>query len=155
MKKNDLISSLAWLIVGVLFCTGSIRLGLGTISEPGPGFFPFLMSAFLISFSLIKIISSLKKGGEVPIDTSKGYWPERDGIKRIAFVFILLFMFTIALNYLGFVLTTFLFIFSLLRFVDPQKWQTVFLTTVLTTVLSYAIFEIWLKANLPEGLLGF
>ena len=39
MKKYELISGLVWMVVGVLFLIGSIGLGLGSLGEPGPGFF--------------------------------------------------------------------------------------------------------------------
>jgi len=155
MKKYDLISGLAWLAVGVLFCIGSIGLGLGDINEPGPGFFPFCMSVCLISFSSIHFIYSLKKPGALNFAIDKRFWPETDGMKRILFTIISLFIFVIALSYIGFVLTTMLFMVFVSRFIEPQKWFTVFLLTSLTTCLSYSIFQLWLKANLPVGFLGF
>lgn len=144
-----------WLAVGVLFCIGSIGLGLGSPTEPGPGFFPFSMSVCLISFSSFHIVSSLKKSGQFNFTGSRRFWPESDGIKRILFTTIFLFMFVIALNYLGFVFTTILFMVFILKFIDPQKWFTIIVITSLATGLSYAIFQLWLKANLPTGILGF
>jgi hypothetical protein len=156
MKKHiNLISSSAWMVVAGIFCLGGIRLGLGSYDEPGPGFFPFLMSVFLFSFSLILFISSLKKVKQLNVIVSSRFWPESDGIKRILFVVVSLFMYVFVLNYLGFVLTTFFFMFFLLRVIHPHKWITVFLGAGLTAGLSYAIFELWLKAHLPVGPLGF
>jgi len=153
MKKYELTSSLAWMSVGLFFCMGSIALGLGRLHEPGPGFFPFIMSVCLISFSLIHFMSSWANVGQLSADGS--FWPGTDGIKRIAFMNVLLLAFVLALNYLGFVLTTLLFMFCLLKFVEPQKWFTIFYVTGLSTGLSYFIFEVWLRANLPTGFLGF
>lgn len=155
MKKCELTSSLVWMSVGLFFCIGSIVLGLGRLHEPGPGFFPFIMSACLISFSLIHFMSSLSKVGQFSLAGGESFWPETDGIKRIVFTNVLLLMFVLALNYLGFVLTTLLFMFSLLKFVEPQKWFTIFYVTGLSTGLSYFIFQVWLKSNLPTGFLGF
>jgi len=133
----------------------AIALRLGTLSEPEPGFFPFLMSVLLIILSLILLLSSLKKGGKLSPAESKEFWPEIDGTKRILFVIISLFAYAFTMNYLGFVIATFCYIFFLMRFVFPLKWITVFLGAGLTTGISYAIFELWLKANLPVGPLGF
>jgi putative tricarboxylic transport membrane protein len=83
------------------------------------------------------------------------FWPEGEYVTRIVVIIFLLFMFVFALDYLGFVLTTFLFMFSLLKLIESRKLRTLFLIAGLTTVLSYAIFELWLKANLPKGFLGF
>jgi len=141
--------------VGVLFLIGSIGLGLGSSSEPGPGFFPFVMSGLLISFSLINFIYSLKRVGKFNFATSERFWPESDGIKRILFTTVFLFGFVIGLNYLGFISTTLLFMFIILRSIEPQKWLTVFFLGSLTTVFSYLIFQVWLRSNLPVGFLGF
>lgn len=154
-KYADLITSLAWMVVAGLFCLGGIELGLGSYDEPGPGFFPFLMSIFLFSFSLILFISSLKKVKQLDRIVSSRFWPESDGIKRILFALGSIFMYVFMLNYLGFPLTTFFFMFFLLKFFHTYKWITVFLGAGLTAGLSYAIFELWLKAHLPVGPLGF
>ena len=155
MKKYDLIGSLAWMFVGLAFCKGAIGFGLGDLGEPGPGFFPFWMSVSLISFSLVHFFSSLRKGETTTLPVGLRFWPEGEYIIRIVIIIFLLFMFVIALGYLGFVLTTFLFMFSLLKLIESRKIRTLFLIAGLTTVLSYAIFELWLKANLPKGFLGF
>ena len=155
MKKYEVISSLVWTSVGISFCIGSITMGLGSLTEPGPGFFPFVMSACLIFFSLIHFISWSRKGGQFNSTVSKRFWPETAGIKRIVLVNVFLLLFVFALNYLGFLLSTLLFMFCLLRFIEPQKWVTVFLTTGLFTSLSYIIFQVWLRSNLPRGFLGF
>jgi len=155
MRKHEIIGSLAWGALGVPFCIGSISMGLGRLNDPGPGFFPFLMSGCLILFASIHFISLLKKGEKFNSAKSERFWPEREGFRRLCFTIVSLFLYIIAIHYLGFIMTTFLFMFFALRFVEPQKWVTVFFITSLTTGLSYAIFQLWLKTNLPEGFLGF
>jgi putative tricarboxylic transport membrane protein len=155
MKKNELVSSLLCALVGVMFLIGSIDLGLGSLDEPGPGFFPFVMAACLISFSSIHFVFSLIKGRKFNVSTRQRFWPEDDGIKRILLTVVFLIGYVLCLNHLGFVLTTLLFMFVLLRFVEPQGWLRIFLVGVLTAGLSYAIFQAWLKSNLPVGFLGF
>jgi putative tricarboxylic transport membrane protein len=155
MKKYELMSSLVWMAVGVLFLIGSIGLGLGSLTEPGPGFFPFVMAACLISFSSIHFISSLIKGGQFNLSAGERFWPQSYGIKKILYTILLVLGFVLLLNYLGFVLNSLLFMFIILRFIERQKWLTVFLMVSLTTVLSYLIFQLWLRSNLPVGFLGF
>jgi putative tricarboxylic transport membrane protein len=155
MKKHELISSLVWMALGVLFLIGSIGLGPGKSDEPGPGFFPFVMAACLISFSSIHFISSLIRAGQSSVGAGKRFWPKNSGIKRILFTIILLVGFVLALNYLGFILNTFFFMLIMLRLVERQKWRRVLLIGSLTTILSYATFQLWLRSNLPAGFLGF
>jgi hypothetical protein len=141
--------------VGALFLMGSLGLGLGSLGEPGPGFFPFVMAVFLVLFSLKHFVSSLVKRGPSGSAPAERVWPESDGIKRILLTIMFLLGFIFALNYLGFVLNTLLFMFASLRFIEPQKWPRVFLIGSLTTVVSYSIFQFWLRSNLPVGFLGF
>jgi putative tricarboxylic transport membrane protein len=155
MKKYEAISSLAWMAVGIFFLMGSIGMGLGSLRKPGPGFFPLVMAGCLISSSLIHFVSSLIKRKQCELGTGKSFWPGNDGIKRILLTYIFLFGFVLILNDLGFVLSTFLFVFVSLRFVETQKWRTVLLIGSLTAILSYTIFQFLLNAGLPTGVLGF
>lgn len=141
--------------MGGIFLSGAVKLGLGSVNEPGPGFFPFLMAVCLISFSSIDLISCAKKSRTLDVVEREEFWPGSRGAKKIVFVIISLFIFIIGLNHLGFVPIVFLFTFFHLRFIETQKWLTVFIMASLFTSLSYAIFQLLLKANLPKGLLGF
>lgn len=155
MKKYELIAGLGWMAAGVIFLIGSISLGFGSLNEPGPGFFPFLMAVFLTSFSSIDLIICLRKGKQLDLVMNKKFWPESYDAKKILFTIIFLFMFVVGLKYMGFIFTTIIFMVSLLKLIEPQKWFTVLIIGSLTTGLSYLIFQIWLKANLPVGFLGF
>jgi putative tricarboxylic transport membrane protein len=155
LKEHDVISSLIWIAVSALFCWEAVDLGLGNLMEPGAGLFPFLISLFLILLAIGLFAASLRKGGRFSFIEIRKSWPDRNGFRRIGLTVLFLASYVLALNYLGFLLTTFLFIFLLLRFIEPQKWPTVILGSLLTAGGSYAIFEIWLRANLPVGLLGF
>ena len=155
MKEHDVISSLIWIMVSALFCWGAVDLGLGDLTEPGAGLFPFMISLLLIVFAIGLFAASLRKRGRFSFVEIRKLWPDRDGFRRIGLTVLFLASYVVALNYLGFLLVTFLFIFVLMRFIEPQKWPTVILGSLLTAGVSYAIFEIWLRANLPVGLLGF
>jgi putative tricarboxylic transport membrane protein len=155
LKEHDVISSLIWIVVSALFCRESFDLGLGSLTEPGAGLFPFLISVCLIFFSAILFAASLRKRGGFSFIEIRKSWPDWEGFRRIGLTVLFLVSYVIALNYLGFALTTFLFIFLLLRFIEPQKWPRVVLGSLLIAAGSYAIFEIWLRTNLPAGFLGF
>ncbi len=155
MKEHDVISSVIWIIVSALFCWESLDLGLGNLTEPGAGFFPFLMALIFLFLSAGLFVVSLRKGGGFNFLEARKHWSDGNGFRRISLTVLFLGSYVVALNYLGFALTTFLFIFLLLRFVEPQKWLTVFLGSFLTTAGSYAIFQIWLRAHLPVGFFGF
>jgi hypothetical protein len=43
----------------------------------------------------------------------------------------------------------------LFRFVEPQKWVVAVGGSALASIASYVVFELWLKTQLPRGILGF
>ena len=53
MKSSDLISVIFWLVVGLLLSLWSTRYQIGSLAQPGPGFYPLGLGVLLIFFSLI------------------------------------------------------------------------------------------------------
>ena len=151
-RERDRISTLVWLVVAIGICFGSVRLSLGNFHRPGPGFFSFLSGAVLGILSILVFLQSFK---EQSGDTKTAFWPNsRRGLK-MAYVVIALVLYAIGMNYLGFSLSTLLFLGFLLRGIDPQRWRVVIAWSVLGTIVSYWTFKYWLDVQLPGGIIGF
>jgi len=155
MRNRDLIGALFWTAVGVVFCAGGWEYGIFRGSIPGAGFFPFMASLVLIALSMIVTMTGLWPG---KTNGSRGEGKEKffsgpNSWKRILLALAGLLFFWQGLGYLGFLLTTFFFIIFLLRFIEPQRWVTVLTTAILTTGITYIVFNILLKVRLPAGLL--
>jgi len=148
---RDQISSLFWLAISIFVCVVSIQAHVGTFRSPGPGFLPFWSGVALGAFAIILAVTSfLKKEREKVTEQSIE-------VKWIKVIFVLasLFVYSVLLNRLGYLITTFglmLFLFSLT--VRPKMWIWVG-SAILTTVVTYFIFYIWLNVQLPRGKLGF
>ena len=119
---------------------------MGHLRDPGKGFIPFLSGILLAGLSLtIFIRSILKKEKESAFgkDWKKGVW-----------VIGSLIIYALVLEKLGFLVTTFIFlILSLLSF-QPRKLLSAFLVSLFTVLISYLVFSLWLKVQLPKGILG-
>ena len=152
MEKNDLISSLFWLGVGVIFCVGAIRLGLYN-GMPGAGLFPFMAGIILICLSIMFLIFTITKGKEGEIVREK-FFPEKDSLRKVLSSVFALFAYQMALEPLGYLLTTFLFMIFLLIFIEPQRWMISITIAFLTTGSSYTIFVFLLNVRLPKGIFG-
>jgi len=151
-RERDRISTLVWLIVAMAICFGSVKLSLGNLHRPGPGFFSFLSGAVLGILSILVFLQSFK---EQSGDIRKAFWPNpRRGLK-MTYVVIALVLYAIGMNYLGFFLSTLLFLGFLLRGIDPQRWGVVFAWSILGTIISWGIFKYWLNVQLPGGIVGF
>ncbi len=142
---------MVWFILGLAVCLGSLQYKLGTPASPGTGFMPFLAGAAICFFSGIGLIHSTLRRRQ-----GEGWAPVLKGVfwKNAIIILISLLAYALLLFPLGFVITTTLFIAFLLRAIVPQRWSVVIACSILTAAISYLIFEVWLKAQLPKGPLG-
>lgn len=150
MKNRNLISSLFWIGVGIIFCIGAKKLGLFG-EGPGAGLFPFIVSIILICLSVMVLIPAIMKQRRKKVITEK-FFPEKDSLKKVLSSVLALFIYQMALEPLGYLITTFLFMIFLLKFIEPQKWIKNLIVAFLTTLSSYTIFVILLKVRLPKGI---
>ena len=70
-------------------------------------------------------------------------------------ILAVLFGYSLFLDTLGFLVSTFILLLMLFRFVGPQKWVVAVGGSALASIASYVVFELWLKTQLPRGILGF
>ena len=140
------------LILAGFICWGSILLPYGNIHNPGPGFFPLWLGIVLgaLSIGLTLQAARRKEGTRVLGDILAGKvrWP------KVFFVLIALVLYGCLMNILGFLIVTFLLMAFLLRFIEPQPWRSVVGWTLVGSLGSYLVFEVWMKLRLPKGFLG-
>jgi len=152
MKRQDWTSSLVWLGFAVLICTESLRLPLGSLREPGPGFLPLLVGVILAALSIISFVQA-RVGSSAD---RKGPWDASKRWKNLLWVLFSLLAYALALETLGFLLATFLLLVFLFRFgMEPQRWAWAIAGSAIASLCCYAVFELWLRTQLPGGILGF
>jgi putative tricarboxylic transport membrane protein len=153
LRDNDWIPGTVWLVLGLAVLWGSVRLKLGSLVNPGPGLMPFILGAGLTICSLFILIQTpllklrKKKGPRQSI------WTDVD-FKKIILVVGCLLGYTFMLEKVGFALTTFLILTILFKAVGSQKWPRVLIASISTVVISYLVFIVILKVELPAGFLG-
>jgi putative tricarboxylic transport membrane protein len=133
--------------VGLLVCYGGRRLGLGSITDPGSGFVFFWSGLILVILSTVLLVDSLRHGAIAPPEVERTNWA------KISLVLGLLFAYALAVEDLGFVLTTFLFLVFLFRTSGVKNWTRAGAVAGAVALGSFAIFELWLKIRFPRGLL--
>jgi putative tricarboxylic transport membrane protein len=144
-------TSLVWLGVAVFICIGALMLSLGSFHNPGPGFFPFWAGAIMAISAGIVYFQSRRTSSAQKI--KKPLWPNRDRVLKMVFAALALFVYAVTMEYLGFLISTAIFLVFLLRAIEPQRWSSVIFEALIASGISYLIFEIWLKAQLPKGIL--
>jgi len=137
----DRTAALFFLVFSLFVCQQSVVIGVGTLSLLAFGAGAGLGGlAFLL---LIQSIFSKEKRSEaVPaIGLRKG---------RFMLICLSLFVYTMAVNWLGFLPSTFVFVIFVFRMVESEKWWRTILEAVLITIGNYLIFVGWLGLGLPK-----
>ena len=153
MENRDRISSLVGLVLSVSICIESFRLpiGIGTWRYPGPGFFPFgagiIMGCLCLGLYLKAARTRLGKGEES--------WYVEARWKKLILILAILLSYALILDRLGYVISTFLMLFFLFRFVEVQRWPITIAGSLIVSLASYGVFDKWLKMQLPKGIWGF
>jgi cell division protein FtsW (lipid II flippase) len=62
-----------------------------------------------------------------------------------------LIFYNLALGFLGFTVTTFLFVVFLMKIVETQRWARTLVTALCSAVGFYFVFQSWLMVDLPTG----
>jgi putative tricarboxylic transport membrane protein len=145
-------SSLVWLGVGIFICIGSLMLSLGEFHKPGPGFLSFFAGLIMAGLALVVHLQSRKVRPNVKQEKSESIWSDRQkGFKMVLTVAALL-VYAVIMNYVGFLISTFIFLAFLLRVIEPQRWSVALLGSLLASAAFYGIFEFGLQSQLPKGL---
>jgi putative tricarboxylic transport membrane protein len=130
----------------IFFAIGAYRLGLGSLTKPGPGFIIFFASIVLLVFSVYGFLSA--KGGK-PLRLAVSI----KGLKRVLLVIISLLLYTKFMPLVGYLISTFVLTWFLL-FLNGIKIHKAVVLSVLISLLSWYGFS-RLGSELPEGLIHF
>jgi hypothetical protein len=151
MKALDQTSSLFWLLVSLSVFIESLRLGIGTLHNPGRGFLTLGASGILGILSLILFLQASLKKEEVKAQPffAGPLW------KRILLVLIVLILYSRLMPVLGYLISTFLLMTSLFFILERKTIVSVFVSSILITVVTYFVFSKWLNCQFPDGLFGF
>lgn len=150
--KKDFFSSLFLFLFATYFAMEAYHFGLGKIGMPGPGYFPFGVALLFGICSLMVFITSFKKKA-----SQEGLVPRQERLQwwNIVLVMAAMFVYTLFFNRLGFVISTFLLFFFLIRVVAHEPWFFSTLASVSAAFASHLLFNVLLNAQLPVGILKF
>jgi hypothetical protein len=151
MKTLDQTSSLFWLLVSIIVFAESIRIGVGTVQNPGMGFMTFGASGILGILSLVLFFqASLRKEDirHTPLFAGT-LW------RRILFVLLVLTIYARVMPLLGYLLSTALLMSLLFWILERKRIAFVLLYALLATFLTHLVFSKWLNCQFPQGLFGF
>ena len=129
------------LLLGMLLLVFSYRLSLGSITDPGPGLWPFLVSGAMISAAVALLLTE-RDGGD--------YEPLTNHLWLIGLGLVSLGCFIVLLGLVGFTVSSLLILIFWLRFLGEESWWSTLIVSVLSTVGFYLLFIVLLGVPLPE-----
>jgi hypothetical protein len=151
MEKQDLVGCAVWLILSAFVFTASLRLGVGALRSPGPGFIPFWASIGLALFACILLGLDLATKAQVV----RGENSAKDSrLGNHLIVIAALTLYCLALEKLGYLLCTFGLMIVLFSLGNTKAW-TIILGSLVTSLSSYGLFAYFLRTPLPRGIFGF
>lgn len=147
----------------------------GAPRAQNPGFYPILLSVMLFILTTILLINTIRKvinnsDDLVKIENKKAednlekgkseklFWGKSTPLtkKYLALAVIMTYIYIHLLNWLGFVISTFVFMIVMSRAISPkEKFKTSKLTiiSIIVTVIFYIIFDMIIGIRFPSGVL--
>jgi len=150
-NRGDLIGSAALILVGLGVVIGSIRLQVGTLSMPQPGFFPLVGGLLLIGLSLILLVQGWVGRGTAPRQPREAFGEWR----RPLILVVSMGVYTAVLEAFGYVLPTIAIAVVILRLLGVTSWKVLILASVGLSVGTYYLFGRIMGIELPAGVLSF
>lgn len=151
MRTGELLAAVFWLTVALGVTWAGADLGLGTLSDPGPGGMIFWVGTVMTALSLATLVAALRRAP--PLGLNGGLASLWEGTRwwLVPFVVALLALYAWVLPALGFFATTVLLLLVLFMTIDRQSWIGPPVGAVLATAVAYIVFHRWLGTQLPAG----
>jgi hypothetical protein len=137
----NLVTAVAVVVLGVAAFAGSLRLGVGSASAPGPGTWPAVVSGVLVILGVV-LAARFRHTADA----------ERFG--RAALLVLLavasMAMFVAVIGTIGFEIPAAVLAFVWLRFLGREGWRMSVAVSVGATVAFYLLFVAALDVTIPH-----
>lgn len=147
--KFDHIASILFLTVGVLFIIGSKSLGSSSYgSAVGPDIFPLILGSTLV-------LLSIRLFYETFIIKNQQRSREKLQYKPFLIIFAATLVYILTLETIGYVITTFLFLFVCFQTMERSKVSLSLIISAAFSGLVYFLYVEVLKGTLPDWPIWF
>ena len=145
--RADQIAGLMISLAGAYAGWETLKLPLGSLDNPGPGYMPLILSVLLFALGLIVASAG---GKSQPLAEIR--WPE---LRHAFAIFGTCVFAALAIEPLGYRLTVAVMLIFLVGVIEKKPPLAVILVSAGMAIGSYWLFATLLKVPLPPGLLGF
>ena len=153
MKKRDILSSLFFLVLGVLFIIGSFSYSIWDRYGPGPGFFPLVLGSLFSVLSLILLLIRIMGPGDAGEVLTESDSLKPSTVYKTLFYLLLIVSVYLLFDRLGSVLTIFIFLTIVLVVLNRRSLRLSLTISILSSLVTYLLFVRLLGVSLPGGIL--
>lgn len=149
MRRLDYATAAVMLLLAAVVVVGTPELAFWDDFGPSSRFMPLWVAGAIAVLSLLLVMEAQRRVSDPAVD-----WPDRTGGRRVVLTLTGIVAFVLIAPWLGFVVTTSVFVVALLLIVERRPLLPSLLTGLLAAALIHAIFIAWLSIALPRGILG-
>jgi len=142
---RDRLPTAVLLAFGLVALEEARKLRFGSIARPGPGFFPVVLAAAFSLVCLVLLVGAVRGRGEDAPAAARLGWP------KIVATMAALFVYALVLEVVGFVAATFALLLFFFRALERQRWPLALAGSLVTALLTYLVFKVWLHVQLPAS----
>jgi len=147
LNNSELWGGLIGLGLGVFVIWSGLKLKLGTINDPGSGYVLFYTGILMCVFAVTIIVAAITEGGP----TFGSRWEGTRWTKPLLVIGCLI-AFAVALDPLGFLISSIPLMLLLLRVIDPARWTLAIPIAVFAPLGVWWVLKRMLLIQLPSGL---
>lgn len=135
------IGALVPLALGVFGLVVAIGLGPGSLSAPGAGLWPLVISIVMIAASAVAVIRAKHDDDVEAFDR---------GITTVGLSVASLLAYAALLPVVGFEIPTALLLFFWMKILGKERWRSSIVVSVVATAVVYALFILLLAVPIPH-----
>jgi hypothetical protein len=142
---RDRAAAAVLLVFGLIALEEARKLRFGSIARPGPGFFPVILAAAFALVCLALLVHAIRSRDGDGAAGPRLAWP------KIVAALAALLVYALGLERLGFVVATFALLLFFFKVLERQRWGSALAGSLVTALLTYLVFKVWLTVQLPAG----
>jgi putative tricarboxylic transport membrane protein len=138
---TDIVTAVVVVVLGGAALAGSINLDVGTLSAPGPGTWPALVSVTLMVLGAV-LAARARQSADAERFTGSGL--------AVLAAVVSMAVYVAVIGIIGFEIPSALLAFVWLRWLGRETWRTSIVLSVAVTAVFYALFVATLDVTIPH-----
>ena len=149
MAPREAASAGALALVALVGLVGAVRLDVGGLTAPGPGFFPLVLSIALLAVSGVLFSGAVRghQAGTAAPGVGREPW-------RLLGTLGALIVYVVLFERVGFVTATTALLAFLFGVLGRYRWPVALGTALAIAFAARVLFDRWLQVRLPPDLWG-